>query len=392
MSTHLSDRTKRIKPSATMAVNAKATELKSQGVDIINLSVGEPDFPTPATIKQAGIDAINNDITRYTAADGLPALKDAITHKLKRDNQLEYAANEIIVTPGAKQALFNAMMATVNAGDEVIIPAPYWVSYEAMVELTDGKPIIVQTTAEARFKLTPDLLESNITDKTKLLVLNSPSNPTGMVYTKEEYQALGDVLERHPNIVIVVDDIYEYILWGQTQFTSFLNACPQFKDRTILINGVSKAYAMTGWRIGYSAAPEPFTKAMKKVQSHSTSCACSISQVAAIKALEMPYRDLNFMYQKFHERHDLVVEGLNEIAGVTTYPADGAFYVFPHVQPVIDRLGLEDDIALANHVLEKAHVATVPGTAFGTPGFLRISCAASNEALAEAVNRLKKQL
>lgn len=388
----LSERTSRIKPSATMAVNAKATALKSQGIDIINLSVGEPDFPTPAPIKQAGIDAINNDKTTYTAADGLPALKDAIIQKLRRDNQLDYQANEIIVTPGAKQALYNAAMALINQGDEVIIPAPYWVSYSAMVELADGIPVIIQTSADNRFKLTADALESYITDKTKLLFLNSPSNPTGMVYSKADYEALGAVLDKYPNIAIIVDDIYEYILWGQDKFTSFLNACPQLRDRTILINGVSKAYAMTGWRIGYSAAPEAVTKAMKKVQSHSTSCACSISQMAAIKALEIPYRDLNFMYQQFKERHDLVVEGLNTIDGITTYPADGAFYVFPHVQPVIERLGLEDDIALANHILEKAHVATVPGTAFGSPGFLRISCAASNEALAEAIKRLKNLL
>lgn len=388
----LSERTGRIKPSATMAVNAKATELKSQGIDIINLSVGEPDFPTPTPIKQAGIDAINEDITTYSAADGLPALKSAITNKLRRDNRLEYEAKEIIVTPGAKQALFNAAMATLNKGDEAIIPAPYWVSYSAMVELADGTPVIVQTSPDKRFKLTAEQLETSITDKTKLLFLNSPSNPTGMVYTKEEYEALGAILEKHPHIGIIVDDIYEYILWGQPEFTNFLNACPQLRDRTIVINGVSKAYAMTGWRIGYSAAPEAVTKAMKKVQSHSTSCACSISQMAAIKALEMPYRDLNFMYNKFKERHDMVVKELGTINGITCYPADGAFYVFPHVQSVIDRLGLEDDIALSNHILEKAHVATVPGTAFGSPGYLRISCAASNEALAEAIERLKKCL
>ena len=384
----LSDRTLRIKPSATMAVNAKAQAMRRAGIDIINLSVGEPDFETPAVIKQAGIDAINAGMTHYTSADGLPELKSAIQHKLQSDNELSVSMDEIIVTPGAKQAIYNATQAVLNAQDEAIIPAPYWVSYAAMVELADATPVIVPTTHHQQFKITPQQLEHAITDKTKLVFLNSPSNPTGMVYSLDEFKALGAVLAKHPNILILVDDIYEYILWSQPKFYTFLNACPELKERTILINGVSKAYAMTGWRIGYSVAPAAITNAMKKVQSHSASCACSISQMAAAAALKMNYQDLHPMYNTFHERHDLVISKLREIDGIEVQPADGAFYVFPYVATAMQRLGCEDDVAFANYLLEHAHVATVPGEAFGAPGYIRLSCAAATDQLNEAMDRL----
>jgi aspartate aminotransferase len=389
MSIKPSERTNRIKPSATMAVNAKASELKSQGIDIINLSVGEPDFPTPNTIKAAGIQAIHENHTHYTAVDGLPEVKQGIINKLKRDNQLNYKMEEIIVTPGAKQALYNAIQAIVNAGDEVIIPAPYWVSYAAMVELADGKSVIVKTGIQQHFKITPEQLEAHITPRTKAFILNSPSNPTGMVYSFEELNALGKVLEKYPNICIISDDIYEYILWGKKQYHNFLNACPDMHNRTILINGVSKAYAMTGWRIGYSAAPAEITKAMKKVQSHSTSSACSISQLASLTALEMDYAELEPMYNQFKQRHDLVVAGLSKIRGVDVLPADGAFYVFPHIEALLKRTGCANDVELATFLLEKAHVATVPGAAFGAPGYLRLSCAASEDALKKAIERIR---
>ncbi len=392
MSITVSKRTSLVKPSATMAVNAKAQELQRQGVDIINLSVGEPDFPTPDPIKKAAIQAIHDNKTTYTDIDGIPELKQAIVDKLRRDNKLEYSTNDIIVTCGAKQALYNVTQAVLNTGDEAIIPAPFWVSYASMVELAEAVPVIITADYTQNFKITPEQLEKAITAKTKLFFLNSPSNPTGMVYSFDELKALGDVLSKHPNIAIIADDIYEYIVWQAGIFDTFLNANPTLKDRTIVVNGVSKAYSMTGWRIGYSASVGEVTKAMKKVQSHSTSCASYISQVAAVAAFKIPYADLRFMYDSFKERHDLVVAGLRKIKGVTVQEADGAFYIYPYVQAVIDTLGLKDDIELANYLLEKAHVATVPGSAFGTPGYLRISCATGDKQLQEALNRLEKAL
>ena len=392
MTIKLSDRIAQIKPSATMAVNAKAQELKRNGIDVINLSVGEPDFPTPHIIKQAAIDAINNDITYYSAAEGFLELRQAIADKLKRDNDLTYNTKEILVTVGAKQALYNATQAVLSDGDEAIIPAPFWVSYEAMVEVAGAKAVIVMTDHTQHFKITAEQLEAAITPKTKAFFITSPSNPTGMVYSFDELKALGDVLAKHPNITIIADDIYEYILWGSKKFYTFLNACPELRERTIVINGVSKAYAMTGWRVGYSAAPEAITKAMANLESQTTSSTSSISQMAAIAALKIPYADLEFMYDSFHKRHDIIVDGLNQIDGITTQPADGAFYVYPYVQPIIDKLGLKDDIELATYILDKAHVATVPGIAFGTPGYLRLSCSTSDANLIEAIKRLQKVL
>lgn len=392
MTIALAERTIRIQPSATMAVNAKATQLRNEGIDIINLSVGEPDFNTPDFIKNAAIQAIQDNVTRYTPADGLPALKTAIIEKFKRDNQLDYNAKQLLITAGAKQALYNATQALLKAGDEAIIPAPYWVSYPAMVQLADAKPVFITADIAQRFKITAEQLKSALTSKTRVLFLNSPSNPTGMIYSPEEFRAIGDVLKNYPDVTVITDDIYEYIVWDEAKFSSFLNACPELFDRTVTINGASKAYAMTGWRLGYSAAPEAITAAMKKIQSHSTSCACSISQMAAIAALKADRSQYLPMYDAFKARHDKVLAGLQKIETISVMPADGAFYLYPNVQAAIEKLGLEDDIALANFLLEKAHVATVPGTAFGTPGYLRISCAESAENLMKAVDRMEKVL
>lgn len=392
MTITLSHRIAQIKPSATMAVNAKAQELKRNGIDVINLSVGEPDFPTPQVIKQAAIDAIHNNVTYYSAAEGFIELREAIVDKLQRDNDLLYTTKEILVTVGAKQALYNATQALLNEGDEAIIPAPFWVSYEAMVELAGGKAVIVVANHTQQFKITPAQLEAAITPRTKVFFLNSPSNPTGMVYSLDELKALGNVLAKHPQIAIIADDIYEYIIWGHNTFHTFLNACPELRDRTIIVNGVSKAYSMTGWRLGYSAAPEAITKAMANLESQTTSSTSSISQMAAIAALKMPYADLQPMYDTFHKRHDLLVDGLNHINGIHTQPADGAFYVYPYVQTIIEKLGLKDDVELATYILDKAHVATVPGIAFGTPGYLRLSCSTSDANIIEAIKRLQKVL
>lgn len=385
----LSQRSSAVKPSATVVINAKATQLKSQGVDIINLSVGEPDFDTPDSIKQAAIHAIQTGCTKYTAVDGIPPLKDAIIKKFQNENHLSYTREQILVSCGAKQSLYNLMQAVLNAGDEVIIPAPYWVSYPAMVELADGKSVIVPTTIENRFKLTAAQLEQAITPKTRILIINSPSNPTGMAYTKEELSALAHVLLKHQHILIASDDMYEHILWGIDPFVNIVNVCPELADRTIVCNGVSKAYAMTGWRIGYAAGPVSVIKAMTKIQSHSTSNPTSISQYAAVAALGGEKQFIADLKRIFKERHDSVQAALSKIPGVICPPADGAFYVFPNVEKAIKRQNLADDIALSELILELAHVAVVPGTEFGAKGFIRLSYANSIEALTNAVERIK---
>lgn len=383
-----SDRANAVQPSATVVINAKATQLKAQGVDIINLSVGEPDFDTPQSIKNAAIQAINAGYTKYTAVDGIPALKDAIIQKFKSENQLDYTREQILVSCGAKQSFYNLMQAVINDGDEVIIPAPYWVSYPAMVTLAGGVNIIVKTNVESRFKITPEQLENAITPKTRILILNSPSNPTGMAYTKDELVALSKVLLKHPQVLIASDDMYEHILWGINSFVNIVNACPELYDRTIVCNGVSKAYAMTGWRIGYAAGPVFIIKAMTKIQSHSTSNPTSISQYAAITALQGEKDFIENLKVVFKERHDCIQQALNKIPGVICPPADGAFYVFPNIEKAIARLGLKDDIALSALILEKAHVAVVPGTEFGAPGFIRLSYATNVETLKLSVERM----
>lgn len=382
----------RVKPSPTGAVLALVTELRAQGRDIISLGAGEPDFDTPKHIRDAAVAAIAAGQTRYTPIDGTPALKTAVQAKFRRDNGLDYETAQIIVTSGGKQALFNLFMGLLGPGDEAIIPTPCWVSYPDMVRLAEGEPVMVETGIEQHFKLTPSELEAHLSDRTRLLVLNSPGNPTGASYTRAELQALGAVLEDYSDVVIVSDDIYEHIYWADEPFTSFATACPTLFDRTVTVNGVSKAYAMTGWRIGYAGGPEQLISAMKTVQSQSTSNPCSVSQAAAQAALDGDQGAVAEMRAAYRLRHDYIVTALNAIPGVRCRPGEGAFYAFPRVQEAIERLGLPDDTALAEKLITEADVACVPGAAFGAPGYLRLSFACSREALEEAINRLNRVL
>jgi aspartate aminotransferase len=385
----LSDRVRAIKPSPTLVVSARAAELRAEGRDIVSLGAGEPDFDTPAHIKEAAKKAIDDGFTKYTVVDGIPELKQAIIAKHKRDSDLEYAPNQILVSCGAKHSIFNAFQALLSPGDEAIIPAPYWVSYPDMVILCDGKPVIIEAGIETEFKITPAQLEAAITPKTRLLMLNSPSNPTGVCYSRADLAALGEVLLRHPHVVIVTDDIYELISWGDEPFCNIVTACPALYDRTVVINGVSKAYAMTGWRIGYSAGPPVVTNAMKKVQGQSTSCPASVSQVAAAVALDGDHQCVRDMVKVFKERHDYVVERLNRGNGVRCLPAQGAFYAFPDVRGALESMpDVKDDVALAERLLVDAGVALVPGSAFGAPGYLRLSFATSTENLTKALDRM----
>jgi aspartate aminotransferase len=389
----LASRVQRIKPSPTLAITARVAELRASGKDIIGLGAGEPDFDTPEHIRAAAIAAINSGFTRYTAVDGTPELKRAIIAKFRRDNGLEYQPEQILVSCGGKQSFFNLAQALLNPGDEVIIPAPYWVSYPDMVRLADGEPVIVRAGVETGFKITPEQLEAAITPKARLFVINSPSNPTGVAYSRSELKALGAVLKEHPQLLIATDDMYEHILWTGQPFCNILNACPELHERTIVLNGVSKAYAMTGWRIGYAGGPAELINAMKKVQSQSTSNPASISQVAAQAALDGDQSCVQPMLEAFRKRHDFVVEALNRIPGVVCLPADGTFYCFPYFQAIIDSSdNIADDVELAEHLLVTAGVALVPGTAFGSPGYLRLSFATGLETLKAAVGRLMKAL
>jgi len=389
MAIQLSERVQRVKPSPTLAISALAQQLKAEGRDIINLGVGEPDFATPDHIKQAGIDAINNNKTGYTAVDGIPELKQAVIKKFKQDNQLDYQADQVLVSCGGKQSFSNLCQALLNDGDEVIIPAPYWVSYPDMVLLAGGKPVIVEAGQESHFKLTADMLEAAITDKTRLFVINSPSNPTGVSYSQTELAELGKVLVKYPNIVVATDDMYEHILFNDAQFFNILNTTPELYDRCVVLNGVSKAYAMTGWRIGYAAGPTDLIKAMKKIQGQSTSNPTSISQYAAVAALDGDQQCIQPMLEAFKQRHDFVVKGLNAIDGVECLESDGTFYSFPNVEGLIKRVeGVENDAQLAEHLLEKTGVALVPGSAFGLSGHIRLSYATSMENLQKSVERI----
>ncbi|WP_299180809.1 pyridoxal phosphate-dependent aminotransferase [uncultured Neptuniibacter sp.] len=393
MNVQLSDRVNNIKPSPTLAVTNRAAELRAAGKNIIGLGAGEPDFDTPDHIKQAAIQALNEGFTKYTAVDGTPALKTAIINKFKNDNNLEYAANQILVSCGGKQSFFNLSLALLNEGDEVVVPAPYWVSYPDMVIMADAKPVIVSTTQEQRFKMTPAQLEAAITEKTRLVVLNSPSNPTGVAYTEEELKALGEVILKHPQIMVATDDMYEHIRFNDAPFVNILNACPELYDRTIVLNGVSKAYSMTGWRIGYAAGPAKLIGAMKKIQSQSTSNPTSISQVAAQAALESSQECVAEMVVAFKERHQYVVDTLNSIKNVDCIPADGTFYAFPSFQKVIDNDDrFSNDIELAEFLLNEAGVALVPGSAFGAPGNMRLSFATSLDVLEDALGRIRNAL
>jgi aspartate aminotransferase len=385
----LSDRVQRVKPSPTLAVTARASELRAAGKDIIGLGAGEPDFDTPDHIKQAAIEAIKSGFTKYTAVDGTPALKQAIIDKFHRDNQLSYTPDQVLVSCGGKQSFYNLCQALLDTGDEVIIPAPYWVSYPDMVLLADGSPVVIEAGIESQFKFTPAQLEAAITPRSRLVVINSPSNPSGMVYSRTELEAIGAVLRRHPQVLIASDDMYEHILWADEPFCNIVNACPDLTERSIVLNGVSKAYSMTGWRIGYAAGPESLIKAMKKIQSQSTSNPTSISQVAAQAALQGDQSCIQEMLTSFKARHDRVVSGLNDIEGVTCLPSQGAFYAFPDMRDLIDRLqGVEDDVQLAEYLIEQAGVALVPGSAFGSPGYMRLSFATSMDNLDEALRRI----
>lgn len=390
MNIQLSNRVNAVKPSPTLAITSRAAKMRAEGHDIIGLGAGEPDFDTPDFIKQAAVDAINKGFTKYTAVDGIAPLKQAIINKFKNDNGLEYNPKQILVSCGGKQSSFNLTQALLNAGDEVIIPAPYWVSYPDMVLLADGVPVVIETTQAQNFKITPQQLRAAITEKTKLIFINSPSNPSGSAYSLEELKALGDVLAEFPNIIIATDDMYEHILWEGKQFVNILNAHPQFYDRTIVMNGVSKAYSMTGWRIGYAAGNEQLIEAMCTIQSQSTSNPTSISQYAALAALTGDQSFIADMGKEFKKRHDFVVAELNTIDGVECIPTDGTFYVFPNIEKLLARLdGIDDDLAFSDYLIEKAGVALVPGSAFGTAGHIRLSIATSMDNLKKALERIK---
>ncbi|MGB0720944.1 MAG: pyridoxal phosphate-dependent aminotransferase [Gammaproteobacteria bacterium] len=384
-----SSRVAAVKPSPTLAVTQRAAELRAAGQDIIGLGAGEPDFGTPDHIREAGIQAIRDGKTRYTAVDGTPELKAAIIAKFKRDNDLDYTADQILVSSGGKQSFFNLCQAYINPGDEVIIPAPYWVSYPDMVILAGGTPIAITAGGEQNFKITPEQLEAAITPMTRLFVLNSPSNPTGVAYSKAELAALGEVLRRHPQVLIATDDMYEHIIWTDEGFSNILYPCPDLYERTIVLNGVSKAYAMTGWRIGYAGGPASLIRKMKIIQSQSTSNPCSIAQAAAAEALNGDQGCIAPMLEAFKQRHDFVHRTLNAMDGVEAVAADGTFYSFPGVQGVIDRLdGVSNDVQLGEFLLEKAGVAVVPGSAFGTEGYFRLSFATSMDNLEAALKRI----
>ncbi|GBE11351.1 aspartate aminotransferase [bacterium BMS3Bbin12] len=393
MTTSLSKRVQRIKPSPTLAVSTRAAELRAAGRKVIGLGAGEPDFDTPEPIKEAAIRAIRDGFTKYTPVDGIPSLKMAIADKFARENDLYFEPDQILVSCGGKQSFYNLAQALLNPGDEVIIPAPYWVSYPDMVLLADGVPVIVPAAMDQGFKISPEQLEAAINPRTRLVVFNSPSNPTGVAYTHDELAALGEVLLHHPDVLVATDDMYEHILWTNEPFCNVVNACPELTPRAIVLNGVSKAYAMTGWRIGYVGGPADLVGAMKNIQSQSTSNPASISQVAAQAALEGDQSCILEMRKAFKQRHDFLVEALNALPGVDCLPCQGTFYCFPNLEEAITGLdGVDDDVALAEYLLNEAEVALVPGSAFGAPGHLRLSYATGLENLREAVLRIRTVL
>lgn len=389
MDIKLSQRVQRVKPSPTLAVSARAAELKAQGKDIISLGTGEPDFDTPNHIKQAAAAAIEAGFTKYTAVDGMPELKDAVINKFQRENGLDYTAKQIIVSTGCKQSIFNLMLALLEKGDEVIIPAPYWVSYPDMALLANGTPVVIDTSIENDFKITPEQLDAAITANTRLFLINSPSNPSGKSYSKAELAALGEVLLKHPHVMVATDDIYEHINWHADGFQNIVMACPELYQRTIVLNGVSKGYAMTGWRIGYTAGPEKVIAAMKKIQSQSTSNPCSIAQKASVAALNGDQTPVAEMNKAFKERHQFVFDSLQAMDGIEVIAADGTFYSFPNVQQIIDKKGMKNDVEFAEALLNEVGIALVPGSAFGCEGCIRISFATSMQVLEDAMQRLR---
>src|SRR5258705_6522863 len=386
----LSNRVQKVKPSPTRAVTARAAKLKPEGKDIIGLEAGEPDFDTPVHIADAGVEAIRKGITRYTAVDGTAELKDAIIAKFKRDNGLTYDRSQILVSSGAKQTCFNVCAALLDPGDECVIPAPYWVSYPDMALLADGVPVSVYAGPEQGYKITAAQLAAAITPRSKLVFINSPSNPTGAAYTKSELKALDRVLDQHPQVAIASDEMYEHIYWAAEPFTSFVQANPQLYDRTITINGVSKAYAMTGWRIGYCGGPQEILAAMATIPGQSTSNASSISQRASTVALNGDQTCVAEMNKAFKQRHDYVVAGLNAIPGISCLPGAGTFYAFANVEGAMRALGLKDDNEFAEYLLVHAGVAVVPGSGFGAPNHMRISFACSMDTLKDALRRIER--
>ena len=392
--TLLSDRVLAIKPSPTLAVTAKAAKLKAEGKDVVSLGAGEPDFDTPQHIKDAAIKAINAGFTKYTQVGGIPSLKEAIVDKFKRDNGLDYTSRQVLVSVGGKHSIFNLCQAIINPGDEVIIPAPYWVSYLDITLICQGTPVVIPSSIEQGYKITPEQLERSITARSKLVFINSPSNPSGAVYTRQELLGLGEVLRRHPQVVIATDDMYEHIKLDDYDFVNILTVCPDLYPRTIVLNGVSKAYSMTGWRIGYCAGPEPIITAMENVQSQSTSNPTSISQVAAEAALRGDQSCIAPMLDAFRKRQDYLLDSFAAMPGVSCLRAGGAFYAFPSVQGAIETLygrGVlrePTDLAFSAYLLEKSLVALVPGSAFGCEGYVRISFATSMANLEKAMTRM----
>ena len=393
--TFISDSLNRIKPSATMVITAKAAQLKREGKKVIGLSAGEPDFDTPDHVKVAAIDAIHKGYTKYTNVEGIPELRQAIIDKFKKDNGLSYSINDVIVGTGGKQILFNALISSINKDDEVIIPAPYWVSYPDMTLLAGGKPVIVSCTQETDFKLTAKELEQVITKKSKWLILNSPSNPTGSCYSRKELEEIADVVRKHKNLYVMTDDIYEYIVYDNFEFFTFAQVAPDLKDRVLTVNGVSKSHCMTGWRIGYAVGPEILIKAMIKIQGQSTSNASSISQYAALAGISGSNDFLKPCLKAFDERRRFVVSKLNNIQGISCLLPKGAFYAYPNVSGLVGKktnegIILKNDTDIVEWLLETAEVAAVPGVAFGLEPFFRISYATSLDLLKEAMNRIEK--
>ena len=390
----LSNRINSLPISATLAMAAKARELKNQGINVIGLSLGEPDFNTPEFINKAAIQAVEDNYNSYTPVDGYAELKEAICEKFQRDNNITYTPNQVVVSTGAKQSIANVCMVLLNPGDEVLLPAPYWVSYSAIVTLAEAQSVLIPSSIETDFKITPEQLEAAITPKTKLVMFNSPNNPSGTIYTEEEFRALAAVLEKYPNIYVLTDEIYEHINYGTPHFS--FATIPSMYDRTITVNGVAKAFAMTGWRIGYIGAPEWIAKACNKMQGQITSGANCIAQRATIAALQAPPSEIKYMVEEFEQRRDLILQLLGEIPGLKLNRPEGAFYVFPDVSAYFGKtlagtpINDANDVAL--YILEKAHVATVSGAAFGAPNCIRISYAASQEEIKTAIGRIQKAL
>lgn len=386
----LAQRVQRIKPSPTMAVSNRAQELQEAGKDIISLSIGEPDFDTPEHIKEAAIQAIRDGETKYTAVDGIKPLKLAIIEKFQNENQLQYQLDQILVSCGAKHSIYNALSAIINPGDEVIILAPYWVSYPDMIKLCDGTPVIVKADIEHNFKVSAAQLKAAITNKTRAIIINSPSNPTGMSYDNEELRALGEVILEQPGIVVISDDIYEHHLWRNRPYQNIVNACPDLYDRTIVVNSVSKTYAMTGWRIGYVGGPAKIVGAMKKAQSQSTSSPTSISQYAALAALSGDQACVGAMTEAYKERHDFLFRELSSMPGIKCLPSDGTFYSFPSVEELLTiNPAISNDLEFSEYILNEAGLAVIPGSAFGAPGYIRLCYTTSMDQLVDAAKRLR---